>query len=188
MQSVIAISLLSTITLNISLNVINQKNMIIDKQSIQLEKYQKQLTTYQHNIKCNEEVIKQQNQVIQNQINKLNLLNTELKQAKDANKHLKYLGKFNLTYYDLSFESCNKYQDDPDYGHTYSGAIARENVTCAVDKNIIALGSYIYINGIGCRVAQDTGSKVKGNHIDIFVNNFSYDKYKINQAEVYLIQ
>ena len=162
--------------------------MIIDKQSIQLEKYQKQLTTYQHNIKCNEEVIKQQNQVIQNQINKLNLLNTELKQAKDANKHLKYLGKFKVTYYDLSYESCNKYPNDPAYGHTYSGAIAKEGVTIAVDKSIIPLGSYVYINQTGCRIAEDIGGAIKGNHIDVFVQNFSYKKYKTHYTDVYLIQ
>lgn len=188
MQSVIAISLLSTITLNISLNVINQKNMIIDKQSIQLEKYQKQLTTYQHNIKCNEEVIKQQNQVIQNQINKLNLLNTELKQAKDANKHFKYLGKFLITYYDLSFESCGKNKGDKGYGITRSGNPAEVTVSCAVDTSVIPMGSYIYLEGTGCRIAQDTGNKVIGNHVDIYVNDFSYDKYSTHYTDVYLIK
>ena len=181
MRIVIVIALLSTITASISLYVINQKNHIIENQVAKQVESQKQIKTYQSIIVSNQQNINQQTI-------KINLLNTELKQAKDANKHLKYIGRFNLTYYDLSFESCNKYQNNPDYGHTYSGAIARENVTCAVDKNIIKLGSYVYINGIGCRVAQDTGSKVKGNHIDIFVNNFSYDKYKISQAEVYLIQ
>lgn len=187
MQIITGLNLLLIITASINLNVINQKNIIIDKQSTKLEENQKQLKAYQHNIKYDKEVIVQKNQVIQNQIHKLNLLNTELKQAKDVNKHLKYIGRFLITYYDLSYESCNKYPNDPAYGHTYSGAIAKEGVTCAVDKNVIKLGSYIYIDEMGCRVAQDVGGAVKGNHIDVFVQKFSYDKYSTHYTDVYLI-
>lgn len=181
MRIVIVIALLTTITSSISLYVINRKNAIIENQVAQQVESQNQIKTYQS-------IINSKQDTIQTQINKLNILNTKLKQAKDANKHLKFLGKFKITYYDLSYESCNKNPTDKDYAHTYSGAIAREGVTVAVDKRVISLGSYIFIDGIGCRVAQDTGNKVIGNHIDVFVNNFSYSKYKIDQANVYLVK
>ena len=142
MRIVIVIALLSTITASISLYVINQKNHIIENQVAKQVESQKKIKTYQSIIISNQQNINQQT-------HNINLLNTELKQAKDANKHLKYIGRFLITYYDLSYESCNKYQNNPDYGHTYSGAIARENVTCAVDKSVIKLGSYIYVNGMG---------------------------------------
>ena len=64
----------------------------------------------------------------------------------------------------------------------------KEGVTIAVDKSVISLGSYIYIEGTGCRIAQDIGGKIKGNHIDVFVNNFSYNKYKTHYTDVYIIK
>jgi 3D (Asp-Asp-Asp) domain-containing protein len=181
MRVVVVIVLLSTIATSISLYVINQKNKIIENQVAQQVESQKKIKTYQSIISSDKQISKQQ-------IDKLNILNTQLKQVKDANKHLKYLGNFQITYYDLSYESCGKNPTDKGYGITYSGAKAKEGVTIAVDKNIIPLGSYVYVDKIGCRVAQDIGGKIKGNHIDVFVNDFSYDKYKINQSEVYLIE
>ena len=182
MRVVIVIALLSAIATSISLYcVINQKNHIIENQVAQQVESQKKIKTYQTIISSDKQTSKQQ-------IDKLNLLNTELKQAKDANKHLKYIGRFLITYYDLSYESCNKYPNDPAYGHTYSGAIVAPNVTVAVDKSVISLGSYLYIEGIGCRIAQDIGGKIKQNHIDIYVNDFSYKKYKTHYTDVWLIQ
>lgn len=188
MRCVIVIAILSTITTSISLNVINQKNNIIENQKVELLESHKQLSTDKNTINNKQIIISQQNKLIKDQFDKLNLLNIELKQAKDANKHLKYIGKFLITYYDLSYESCGKYPSDPAYRHTYSGAMATPNITCAVDKSVISLGSYLYIDGIGCRIAQDIGGCVKGNHIDVFINDFSYDKYTTHYTDIYLIQ
>lgn len=181
MRVVIVIALLATTATSISLYVINQKNQIIENQVAQQVESQKKIKTYQSIINTNQ-------RMIQTQEDKLNSLNIELKDAKDANKHLKYLGKFLITYYDLKFESCGKNPTDKGYGITYSGNPAKINISCAVDTNVIKLGSYIYIDGIGCRIAQDTGNKIIGNHLDIFVNDFSYDKYKTHYTNVYLIQ
>jgi 3D (Asp-Asp-Asp) domain-containing protein len=184
MRYVIALFLffiISTITLNTCLNVINQKNNIIYSQQVQNIKSQKQIQTYQKNIKFYTKQIK-------NQKNSLWSLTEQLNQAKDANKHLKYLGKFLITYYDLSYESCGKYPNDPAYGHTYSGAIATPNKTIAVDTSVIPLGSYVYINNVGCRIAEDIGGKIKGNHIDIFVNDFNYEKYQTHYTNVWIVK
>ena len=169
---IIFISILS-ITLNTCLNAINQKNKLIHKQEVEIK-------TYQKNIIGNQQTIKSQK-------DKYSSLQSQLNIAKDANKHLKYLGKFLITYYDLQYESCGKNKGDKGYGITYSGNPAEINVSCAVDKSVISLGSYIYINGIGCRVAEDIGGAIKGNHIDVFVSDFSYDKYKNHYTDVYLI-
>lgn len=177
MRYVIALFLffiISTITLNTCLNVINQKNNIIYSQ-------QKQIKTYQSKITLNENIIK-------NETDSISKLKSELTIAKDANKHLHYLGSFKVTYYDLHYESCNKTKSNPAYGITFSGNRAVAGITIAVDSSVIPLGSYVYIDKIGCRVAQDIGSGVHGMHVDCFVNDFSYDKYKINQAEIYLIE
>ena len=41
----------------------------------------------------------------------------------------------------------------------------------AVDPNVIPLGSKLYISGYGYALACDTGSAIKGNKIDLFMNS-----------------
>ena len=52
---------------------------------------------------------------------------------------------------------------------TASGERLQEGVTIAVDPDIIPLGSDVYIEGIGTRTAQDTGTGIQGYHIDLYV-------------------
>ena len=52
---------------------------------------------------------------------------------------------------------------------TATGASAKAGLTVAVDPKVIPLGSRIYIEGIGERIAEDVGSGVKGHHIDVYV-------------------
>ena len=59
--------------------------------------------------------------------------------------------------------------------YTYIGTKCRENHTIAVDPKVIPLGTRVYIPQFGkVFVAEDTGSAIKGNKIDIFMN--SYDR------------
>ncbi len=72
------------------------------------------------------------------------------------------LGRFKLTAY-----------SGPQLGQanpiTATGTTARAGRTVAVDPTIIPLGSRIYIEGLGERVAEDIGGGVKGNHIDVYL-------------------
>jgi 3D (Asp-Asp-Asp) domain-containing protein len=80
------------------------------------------------------------------------------------------------TAYDLSFESCGKYQSDLEYGITKSGTKATVRRTIAVDPEIIKLGSRVYLEFTGSDsfrngtyIAEDTGLLVKNNVIDIYL-------------------
>lgn len=53
------------------------------------------------------------------------------------------------------------------YATAYGKGGAKHLQTCAVDPNVIPLGSYIEVNGLTL-YCNDTGSAVKGNVIDIF--------------------
>lgn len=80
-----------------------------------------------------------------------------------------------ITYYCPCSVCCG----NPD-GITYSGAKAVPYETCAVDPELIPLGSTVIVDyGDGMPHvyrAEDTGSGVNGNHIDIFVA--SHDEAK----------
>ena len=53
---------------------------------------------------------------------------------------------------------------------TASGTVPTMRRTIAVDPEVIPLGSYVMI-GDGVYIAEDTGSGVSGNHIDIYMTS-----------------
>jgi uncharacterized protein YabE (DUF348 family) len=98
------------------------------------------------------------------------------------------------TAYDLSYESCGKYPGDPAYGITYSGTQARAGVV-AVDPRVIKLGSNLYVESLdstrdyGFSSAEDTGSAIKGNRIDLFIENRSQAlRYGVRYVRVYVLE
>ena len=64
------------------------------------------------------------------------------------------LGNFLVTCYDLQ-------------GNTATGA-PTSSVTVAVDPSVIPLGSHIYVDGAGARIAEDTGGAIRGLRLDIW--------------------
>ncbi|RIV28817.1 hypothetical protein D2Q93_01555 [Alicyclobacillaceae bacterium I2511] len=79
------------------------------------------------------------------------------------------LEDFTLTAYALTKNSTGKSPGSPGFGITASGTKATLNRTVAVDPRIIPIGSHIYIDGIGWRIAEDTGLAIKGRHIDVLL-------------------
>jgi 3D (Asp-Asp-Asp) domain-containing protein len=76
-----------------------------------------------------------------------------------------------LTAYTAGYESTKKTPSHPAYGITKSGTKAKEGRTVAVDPSVIPLGSVLWIEGLGLRVAEDTGSAVRGAHIDVYMED-----------------
>jgi len=86
----------------------------------------------------------------------------------------KVLKNVTLTAYSAGVESTGKDESHPQYGVTASGTKVQEGRTIAVDKKVIPLGWWVYIEGIGFRRAEDTGSAIKGNKIDVYFDSDSY--------------
>ena len=88
------------------------------------------------------------------------------------------LGVFKTTGYCNCKTCCGKWAG----GKTKSGVYPEEGITIAVDPKVIPLGSKVMIDGIGVRVAQDTGKHIKGKCIDVY-----YDDHGIawNHGEQY---
>lgn len=72
--------------------------------------------------------------------------------------YVKYTRTFHGRYY-YKVESCP---------WTRIHVCAKDNVTVAVDPNVVPMKSNITISGKGDRIAQDTGGRIKGYHIDLF--------------------
>ena len=92
------------------------------------------------------------------------------------------LGEFVITAYCPCEKCCGEYAD----GLTASGTPASEGRTCAVDPEVIPLGTEIEIDGVKY-IAEDVGGAVKGRRIDICFNDHrSAVMYGVRQKEVYV--
>jgi uncharacterized protein YabE (DUF348 family)/3D (Asp-Asp-Asp) domain-containing protein len=81
------------------------------------------------------------------------------------------LDNVTLTAYDAGFNSTGKTESHPQFGMTYTGTIVEEGRTVAVDPDVIPLGWWIYIEGIGLRKAEDIGSAIKGKKVDVYMES-----------------
>ena len=93
------------------------------------------------------------------------------KKAKKAKKHKKKKRK-KAKKIDFGTMKCTAYcpceECSEGYGrHTHSGTTAEAGRTIAVDPDVIDVGSKVEIGG-EIYVAEDVGSNVVGDHIDIF--------------------
>lgn len=106
-------------------------------------------------------------------------------EEKEKTSNLIYLGNFKLTGY-CNCEECNGIWA---WGPTYSGVMPMSWHTIAVDTNVIPIGTHVIING-NEYVAEDTGSAIIGNRIDIYCDNHydCYNDYCNGYADVYIIK
>lgn len=99
-------------------------------------------------------------------------------------QNFKNLGSFRLSFYCTCEKCCGAYVT----GLTKSGTTVTEGRTIAVDPKVIPLGSRVYIDGYGVFIAEDVGSAIKENKIDIAVGNHEQAlKLGIDEATVYLV-
>ena len=75
-------------------------------------------------------------------------------------------------------------------GITKTGTLAQVNHTIAVDPKIIALGTQVYIPGLGkIYTAEDTGGVIKGNRIDIFMSNHEEAiNFGVQELTIYILE
>lgn len=93
-----------------------------------------------------------------------------------------FAGNYKLSFYCPCY-SCN----GNTHRKTASGTTLTEGRTVAVDKRTIPLGTKIHIEGFGDFIAEDTGSAIKGNRIDVYVSSHAQAlQLGIKYANVYV--
>ena len=93
------------------------------------------------------------------------------------------LGNYKLTYY-CSCELCC----DKETGITATGTPVIEGQTIAVDTSVIPYETKVIING-HVFTAEDCGGAIKGNRIDIYVNDHNRAlELGVDHADVYLVK
>ena len=100
-------------------------------------------------------------------------LKSELGELKSELKdEWKTLGEFKVTAYCSCRKCCGVWAENRPNGivYTASGEKAEAGKTIAVDTSVIPLGTEVKIGDV-IYTAQDTGSAVKGNVIDIYFDN-----------------
>lgn len=55
-------------------------------------------------------------------------------------------------------------------GVTASGTVPTPGLTCAADWGVLPKGTWLYIEGVGIRRVEDTGSAIKGGRLDIAID------------------
>lgn len=83
-------------------------------------------------------------------------------------KYKKMLKNVTLTAYSSEQEGIGT--------RTASGTRVTEGRTIAVDKSVVPLGWWVYIEGIGFRKAEDTGGAIKGNKMDVYYDSLKTAK------------
>lgn len=87
--------------------------------------------------------------------------------------------------YTAGYESCGKLPSHPAYGITANGNKVRKGIIAA-DTNVLPFGTKVYIEDLGIFVVDDTGSAIKGNRIDIYMDNLD-EAVKFGRQERKLI-
>ena len=82
--------------------------------------------------------------------------------------------RMEATAYTSGFSCTGRHPWDPWYGITASGMRVQHGVV-AVDRNLIPLGTRLYVEGYGFAIAADVGGAIRGYKIDLFM-------YDINDA------
>ena len=79
------------------------------------------------------------------------------------------LGMYEVTAYCACELCCGEWAD----GYTFTGDLATEGVTIATYPDDITLGSTVFIEGVGERIAQDIGGAIHNKRIDVFFSQHS---------------
>ncbi|MEW9094542.1 MAG: 3D domain-containing protein [Clostridiaceae bacterium] len=113
--------------------------------------------------------------------------------SRGSNMRYSNVMRMKATAYTSDYASTGKNPGDPAFGITATGTTARRNTsgysTIAVDPRVIPLGTKVYVEGYGYAIAEDTGGAIKGNIIDVYLdNNSQANDWGVKWVNVYILK
>lgn len=134
-----------------------------------------------------DEVCQELNEAIENiRAAEQNLMETTDRIEQSKSLGMRYIGEYRCTAY-----CCEKYPHIcGGGGNTASGKPVQADVTVAVgDLKTLPYGTFIYIEGVGTRIVQDTGHLAK-NQIDVAVDTHDHALHFEGQGvhKVYILE
>ena len=137
---------------------------------------------------CRVETVEAMNLVTEESASEQNTEDIALQEEKEQEPEstLRSLGTFTITAYCACYDCCEKLPSHPDYGITATGTKATEGRTVAVDPLVIPYGTEVIVDG-HTYVAEDCGSAIKGNRLDIFFESHTEAKqFGVQNKEVFV--
>jgi len=98
--------------------------------------------------------------------------------------HYRRRVRMEATAYTSGFSCTGKHPWDPWYGITASGRRVEHGIV-AVDRNVIPLGTRLYVEGYGFAIAADVGGAIRGYKIDLFMYNLQ-DALRFGRRHLYV--
>ena len=92
--------------------------------------------------------------------------------------------RMEATAYTAGFSCTGKHPDDPWYRITASGREVQHGIV-AVDRNVIPLGTRLYVEGYGFALAADVGGAIRGYKIDLFMEEIE-DALRFGRRHLYV--
>ena len=92
--------------------------------------------------------------------------------------------RMNATAYTAGFSCTGRHPWDPWFGITASGRRVEHGIV-AVDRNVIPLGTWLYVEGYGFAIAADVGGAIRGYSIDLFMWEL-HDALQFGRRNVYV--
>ena len=147
----------------------------------------KQTQTYEYKIERQAAQLKDRELEIE--LLEIMLENRQQDASELVGTELEYVGEFEITYYTAGPESTGKSPGHPAYGITRSGATVKEGQTIATDWDVLPAGTKVYIDGVGERIVEDTGSAIVDKCIDVYVEDVEIARQLgRHKADVWIVE
>lgn len=93
------------------------------------------------------------------------------------------IGTFTVYAYCPCETCCGQWSGGP----TASGVMPEEGRTVAADWDVLPAGTEIYIDGVGWRTVEDTGSGINGNKLDLYMDSHQDAlEWGVQEVEVFV--
>lgn len=111
------------------------------------------------------------------------VVQTSVEAEEPQEPELVSIGTFTAYAYCPCETCCGQWSGGP----TASGVMPEEGRTVAADWDVLPAGTEIYIEGVGWRTVEDTGSGINGNKLDLYMDSHQDAmEWGVQEVEVFV--